>query len=431
MTAVLGILNKQAVVIAADSAVTIGDSNNHKIFNRANKVFTLSKYHPVGVMIYNSANFMATPWETIIKMYRKQLGEKAFPTLKGYQEDFILFLKEKDFFSNELDQKQFLFGFAYTTINSIIIDVIKNNRHLIDTVTEENKKQILLLIEEKSDSYYNQFINQASFCDDFTDYTFEEFESFATPVFEDIITQIFTNNAYILDEPLITKLKQLIYIYLKTKEKFTNFSGIIFTGFGDDEIYPGLIPLNISLAIEKRLRCYVETDGVAAITNENAGAIRPFAQTDVIDTILTGIDPILNKIYLENFATLFTKYNELILNNIGDTNPILTEQIKGIDVNKLVEEYANQNSEAKKTKYIIPLMNAVSNLSKEDLAEMAESLIYLTYLKRRITNAEESVGGPVDVAIISKGDGFIWIKRKHYFKPELNKSFFENYLKNI
>jgi len=72
-------------------------------------------------------------------------------------------------------------------------------------------------------------------------------------------------------------------------------------------------------------------------------------------------------------------------------------------------------------------MDAVSSLSKEDLAEMAESLIYLTYLKRRITFAEESVGGPVDVAIISKGDGFIWIKRKHYFKPELNQFFFDNY----
>ena len=74
-------------------------------------------------------------------------------------------------------------------------------------------------------------------------------------------------------------------------------------------------------------------------------------------------------------------------------------------------------------------MNAVGTLSKEDLAEMAESLIYLTYLKRRITLAEESVGGPVDVAIISKTDGFIWIKRKHYFSPELNHHFFTNYNK--
>ena len=32
----------------------------------------------------------------------------------------------------------------------------------------------------------------------------------------------------------------------------------------------------------------------------------------------------------------------------------------------------------------------------------------------------ESVGGPVDVAIISKGDGLVWINRKHYFEMEKN-----------
>uniref|UniRef100_UPI0040476E04 hypothetical protein n=1 Tax=Roseivirga sp. TaxID=1964215 RepID=UPI0040476E04 len=74
MTAVVGILNKNAVAIAADSAVTIGGGNGRKILNKANKVFTLSKTHPVGVMIYSSASFMQTPWEIIIKIYRKQLG---------------------------------------------------------------------------------------------------------------------------------------------------------------------------------------------------------------------------------------------------------------------------------------------------------------------------------------------------------------------
>jgi len=39
----------------------------------------------------------------------------------------------------------------------------------------------------------------------------------------------------------------------------------------------------------------------------------------------------------------------------------------------------------------------------------------------------ETVGGPIDVAVISKGDGFIWINRKHYFARELNPPFFANY----
>ena len=39
----------------------------------------------------------------------------------------------------------------------------------------------------------------------------------------------------------------------------------------------------------------------------------------------------------------------------------------------------------------------------------------MTGLKRHVTTDEESVGGPVDVAVVTKCDGFVWIKRKHYF----------------
>jgi len=35
------------------------------------------------------------------------------------------------------------------------------------------------------------------------------------------------------------------------------------------------------------------------------------------------------------------------------------------------------------------------------------------------TGQRETVGGPIDVAVLSKGDGFVWIKRKSYFDPRL------------
>ena len=39
---------------------------------------------------------------------------------------------------------------------------------------------------------------------------------------------------------------------------------------------------------------------------------------------------------------------------------------------------------------------------------------------QRLSNDLESVGGEIDVAIISKSDGFIWKKKKDYFKHDLN-----------
>ena len=76
-----------------------------------------------------------------------------------------------------------------------------------------------------------------------------------------------------------------------------------------------------------------------------------------------------------------------------------------------------------------PIMDIVESLQKSDLAEMAESLVNLTSFKRHVSKESETVGGPTDVAIISKGDGFIWIKRKHYFNIDLNNHFKENYFR--
>lgn len=72
MTAEVAVLNKMAVALAADSKVTIGGGGSEKTYDTANKIFTLSKVHPVGILIYNNADFMGYPWETIIKLYRTQ-----------------------------------------------------------------------------------------------------------------------------------------------------------------------------------------------------------------------------------------------------------------------------------------------------------------------------------------------------------------------
>src|SRR6056297_4061946 len=93
MTAEVAILNREAVAIAADSAATVSDQTGQKIFSSANKIFSLSKHHPVGIMIYGNAIFMGVPWETIIKMFRKKLGDKKYDSLFEYGKEFIDFLK--------------------------------------------------------------------------------------------------------------------------------------------------------------------------------------------------------------------------------------------------------------------------------------------------------------------------------------------------
>jgi len=93
-------------------------------------------------------------------------------------------------------------------------------------------------------------------------------------------------------------------------------------------------------------------------------------------------------------------------------------------INKLTDELTSMME----LNFSNPIIRMVSLLPKDELANLAESLVALTSLKRRVSNELETVGGAIDVALISKSDGFVWIKRKQYFSSELNPQFDKFYL---
>ncbi len=432
MTAVVGILNKQAVAVAADSAVTITGAQNRKIFNHANKIFRLSRQQPLGVMLYNSADFMGTPWEIIFKNYRDYLGNGALPALVDYQEDFLNFLRQQSYFKDENLQKHSLFNYALALFETLTRDALKGYHEML-IMNHLNRVVSLItpLVQQKIEEVWNEI--QASPLEplpDFEGIDIKYSPGFDKNVIKEAIKRQFDQYGLELDDAHQEQLIEIVGACLAGNRQFFQiFTGVVFVGFGAEENFPGLSPINISFPLQNRLRYFVDEKNKASISHEQPSAICPFAQTDVIDTLLAGADSQLREVFVSNFNKFLKKYNDLIISELSPDQERLKQQISNINQENLVNEYVRLMEEVQYRNYIMPLMGAVGTLSKEDLAEMAESLIYLTYLKRRITFAEESVGGPVDVAIISKCDGFIWKKRKHYFRPELNPHYFSTFLR--
>lgn len=149
---------------------------------------------------------------------------------------------------------------------------------------------------------------------------------------------------------------------------------------------------------------------------------------------MEGVDPFYRNVEESYLSQIFNEYAGIIIDNMqrytDEEKKKLKVKLVGIgkeilkDLRKKLEDYREE-------KYINPVTSVVSMLPKDELAAMAESLVSLTSFKRKVTMESETVGGPIDVAVISKGDGFIWIKRKHYFNPELNPQFFANYYKEV
>lgn len=88
MTAEIAVFNRSGISLAADSAVTTTNGFSEKIYNNADKLFELSKEHPVAIMIYNNALLCQAPWELLIKSYRKTI-KAPLKTIDNYVDNFF------------------------------------------------------------------------------------------------------------------------------------------------------------------------------------------------------------------------------------------------------------------------------------------------------------------------------------------------------
>jgi hypothetical protein len=213
--------------------------------------------------------------------------------------------------------------------------------------------------------------------------------------------------------------------YLFSKDVFfrADFSGVVIAGFGDADIYPRVRSFEIEGIVDGKAKYISRQEGEVG-QNIDASII-PFAIRDMVDAFMSGVHPDYKKHLFDGLSSLLMeKYPGNILAEISD----LTEKRRRSIASKLgeinrgiLDEYVEELNRHSYNEHIRPVIRAVSLLPKEELAEMAETLVSLISFKKRMSvDAAETVGGPIDVAVISKADGFVWIKRKSYFEQELN-----------
>lgn len=205
-------------------------------------------------------------------------------------------------------------------------------------------------------------------------------------------------------------------------------------GFGGADIFLSLHSFDVEGVVLGKLK-YREREGIpGTIDFQNNAVIIPFAQSEMATTFMEGVDPSLD-IYMQAYLSrVFDEYPAIIADSLEKLDDIekrvLKEKLKKLSRAKF-KDYQKNVTAFRRENYVNPVIDVVAVLPKDELAAMAESLVNLTSFKRKVSMESETVAGPIDVAVISKGDGFVWIKRKHYFKPELNPHFFANYYKEI
>ena len=374
--------------MAADSAVT----TYNKTYNGVNKLFRLSENPPMGIMICGKAKFGNIPLETLIKEYRKKADFENLKHIINIKEDFLKYLRE------------------VTPIQSPY-QIIKDDLELFEYFIENKQKEF-------SKEEFESFL-------DFYSYK-GEFNFLNHPKIDEKIKNILININQ--DNTNITSnlLKKCFYNFL-----LINSAEIIIAGFNEKDMFPSYISFNLLGNLTENI---IWKDGEHHL-NYNGEGIAPFAQKDVIHTFLTGIEENIEHgtiIYFINFLNNYlTKLKESIqLTDMDKKNfPKTLKKIEKMK-DKQINEFISNITQMKQENYT-PILQSIESMPNEELIDMCESLIKITSLKRKISSDLESVGGAIDIALITKGYGFIWKKNKNYSQIELNSQFMRKNKENF
>lgn len=407
-------MNRLAVVLAADSATTVtrwGDNGREeRYFKGANKIFQLSNHHPVGLMIYDSADLLNVPWEVIAKEFRKSIDEKSFNHVHEYAEEFFLFIDESGWLFPASVQKEYLLNEARKAglkplLRAKIEEGMSDDekRNVINAALDARAAELEALpLLPRVDAERAADV-AASFRDELAAMITEWLPGLEL-AFVDRAVQIATNG---------------INEMLKAAPSFVGCTGLVFAGFGDRDPFPAMIQYECSGIIAGKLAAREQKQ--AAIDHSLPAWISAFAQTAMSDTFTLGLS---RDVYTSIIASIMDGLGpfaeEVVRRSGGD--PKKVNDLDGL-IHDVADKISGNVLDQATQNHAVPMRSILGVLPVDEMAELAETLINLQSLKEKVTKPSETVGGPVDVAVITRGEGLVWIKRKHFFPTELNSRY--------
>jgi hypothetical protein len=392
-------MNKNAAVMAADSAVTLG--NHAAIHNSQNKLFQLSNVAPIGLFAYGSTAIMGVPIEIIANEYRKYLGDKTFPFFMLYVNDFLKFIEENYLFF-KFDEYENVY--IHDFIHKILYDILDKYK---DSVIKAGKNPAKLDPDSIKSFYNEAFANFFAGYDkrkeiskyDFNTYARNKYYEGLKNEFENRDDYKFLNNEQ--KEILLTKSFELL-----NKEMRLKYTGISITGYGEKEIFPSNFHFTVDSILGSKIR--INFSESFDISEQHKSCILSYAQHEIIRKLTQGIDT--------SFKDYLLRVPESAKRLINDTDDSFFARDKKEVVCKKIFDYLTFSLDgailAKEMES--DLSDSIVYLPVTEMGSLAESLINITCILRqvKIDQNNATVGGPIDVCAISKSKGFVWIKKK-------------------
>lgn len=410
MTSEIAVMNQRGIALAADSAVTLYAGGKIIVRNDQRKLFQLADGLPVGVMVFGIADLMGHPWEVLLEHYQKSEKPKPLADVREYGAELLAMLDNLETFFPPARQ-----GDEYKRLLVSVFSFIFRIAHYMRASEPEGPDEEIMrrAIEMVWQRY--RMRDDGTPRPDLACFP----PGFAAVVERDHATDIeeviaYSFQAFVLDKSSRERLRD-ISILCVTKDLFLeDVTGLVFAGYGNNDPYPSVVSYSVSAVVGGIVKRGLATEN--KIDNRAHASITMFADSEVTYAFLRGIELDLEaRMYNTFYATSQTLVDHLV-DAFSNVDPAQRESIRREFQAERVPQYINRCYDAisqfQQEAYIEPILSVVEVSARQDLAEMAHDLVHLNIFKKRIMAQKQTVGGAIDVAVISRDKGFTWFKRQ-------------------
>jgi hypothetical protein len=413
MTTDIAILTPRGVAVAADSAISTlkgAESDPRRVHYSAEKLFELEPSIPVAVMLFGQNDLMGIPMGVWVKSFRARWAGKRCGTLAEYGQAFWNFLKEAP-----LEEHQEMAFLIQTARRIFLRTRIRHQQALLKEGQNGNvlSPEAALQQLEEQIAKQNQLLHSHASTGPFSPEQREKHKKKYGSLLNKIVDEIYAS-FHLSDTSRTLLLDSAI---LACSIHPDNRIGLVFTGYGEDEYLPTLAQYDLKGLWEGEV--IGRSEPVVRIGATGTSLVRTFGQSDDVTTFFDGMAPGVRGFLSQLLKQTALESPELLQRHLEVAVPGVDEKLLQAVTDWVATQRTNTQQmiqqaleEFQDTQFRKPILDSLHVLPEPQLVAMARTLVKLVSFRQQISMESETVGGPIDVAFLDKGEGFKWVAQK-------------------
>ncbi len=379
--------------------------DNTRTYATSEKIFPVGSQHKVAILHSGATEFMGHPYEILISIWKQSLT-KPLVSLNDYVDSFLHWLVNRQNLFSEEDQQECVFEIQhdyFLELHGQITELLEKEDIRLDQWKEVETLEKVNALLDRDIAWITERSDLEGLTKKWAESRYsslrEKINEAIELVFDDVPRNADSDKKYLI----IAKL--ILFKSVSTEQA----ARLVFLGFGESEIYPVHTTVNFQGFLADKIRYTRQTDKIGI--DDDGAMLHSHGQAEAIHTFLRGYDNSLLDVSRINLSQTFNKFREYL--DLGDdgTEQGIFDDLQAMqtdaeeDLNKAFEDKSNE-------KFVDPFTSTLSGLPMTSLGNMAESLVQLQVLRQSSTAIQGTVGGPIDLAVITIENGFQWFRHK-------------------